>query len=80
MNKISYRMIFEGAFDNALSEAVFFSTLSDTDLRRGLLHDRRMMLLRMIYMAYEMDIITYAEDRYLRRAINAIFANSIYGV
>ena len=73
MNKNSYRIIFEGAFDNALQESVPFWDLTDPDLRWALMYDRRMMLLRMIYMAYEMDIITYAEDRYLRRAINAIF-------
>lgn len=80
MNKNFYRMIFEGAFDNALQEAAPFWELTDPDLKWAFMHDRRMMLLRMIYMAYEMNIITTAEDRYLRRAINAIFANSIYGV
>lgn len=73
MNKNFYRMIFEGAFDNALQEAAYFWKMTNSDFRWALMHDRRMMLLRMTYMAFEMDIITYAEDRYLRRAINTIF-------
>lgn len=75
MNKMSYRIIFEGAFDNALQEAAPFWEMTDTDLRWALMYDRYTMLLRMIYMAYEMDIITYAEDRYLRRAIKTIFGD-----
>lgn len=75
MNKNFYRMIFEGAFDNALQESAPFWDMTDTDLRWALMYDRYTMLLRMIYMAYEMDIITYAEDRYLRRAIKTIFGD-----
>lgn len=72
MNKMSYRIIFEGAFDNAIRETVSYIDLPQSDIRWAIIHDRRTMLFRMLIMAFEMDIITYAEEQYLKRAIKTM--------
>ena len=73
MIKDAYRHIFEGAFDNALYNAIRFSSCA---LRRErLLIDatQHVMLFRMLNMAFEMDIVTWDEEQYLKGAIKAIF-------
>ena len=74
MRKDLYRIIFEGAFDNALYSAIGFISCST------LLNDRSLVcsayhvsLYRMLNMAYEMDIVTWEEERYLKTAIQEIF-------
>ena len=74
MRKESYRIIFEGAFDNALYHAIVFNscaTLSNDSSLIGA--TQHVLLFRMLIMAYEMDIVTWEEEQYLKNAIKAIF-------
>ena len=74
MSKDLYRIIFEGAFDNALYSAIGFiscaTLLNDRSLVCSAYH---VSLYRMLNMAYEMDIVTWEEERYLKTAIQEIF-------
>ena len=72
MNKKFYRMIFEGSFDNALIEAIRISSIDDSDITWGIAFGSRNMLFRMIWTAYDMDIITYSEAIFLRNVVKAI--------
>lgn len=73
MRKNSYRIIFEGAFDNALYSALQFSGCADRLNRELIYAVQHVMLFRMLNMAYEMDIVTWEEKQWLKDAIKAIF-------
>lgn len=72
MDKKFYRTIFEGAFDNALIETIMICGSDDADITWGIKFGRRDMFLRMLWMAYDMGIITLYEETWLRRAVKAI--------
>lgn len=73
MKKDAYRRIFEGAFDNALYGALSFSACADRVNRSLINATQHVMLYRMLAMAFEMDIVTWDEEQYLKGAIKAIF-------
>lgn len=74
MRKQSYRIIFEGAFDNALYHAIIFNSCAKLSNDASLLAaTQHVLLFRMLIMAYEMDILTREEEQYLKKAIKAIF-------
>ena len=73
MRKDSYRIIFEGAFDNYLLDAIRLSKCTWDEIRPFTNAVQHAGLYRMAIMAYEMDIISYDEECYLRDAIEAIF-------
>lgn len=74
MRKDSYRLIFEGAFDNAISCAIDLNNSAKLYNDRALVGaTQHVLLYRMLIMAYEMDIVTYEEKEYLRNALKAIF-------
>lgn len=74
MRKDSYRIIFEGSFDNALYHAISFNSSASLLGERELFNTTQYLLLfRMLIMAYEMDIVTWEEEQYLKKAIEAIF-------
>ena len=74
MRKDSYRIIFEGSFDNALYHAIAFNSSASLLGERELFSTTQYLLLfRMLIMAYEMDIVTWEEEQYLKKAIEAIF-------
>ena len=74
MRKDSYRIIFEGAFDNALYHAISFNSCATLLADRSLIGaTQHVLLFRMLIMAYEMDIVTWEEEQYLKKAIKAIF-------
>ena len=74
MSKDSYRIIFEGTFDNALYDAIQFLSCATLVNERSLLCSAyHVSLYRMLNMAYEMDVVTWEEERYLKTAIQEIF-------
>lgn len=73
MNKDAYRLIFEGAFDNALYSAIEFSGCAYRLNRQLIYAVQHVMLFRMLNMAYEMKIVTWEEKQWLKVAIKAIF-------
>lgn len=74
MSKDSYRIIFEGTFDNALYDAIVFLSCGTLLRERQLLCSAyHVSLYRMLNMAYEMDIVTWEEEQYLKTAIQEIF-------
>ena len=74
MRKESYRIIFEGAFDNALYNAITFNSCARLSNDRLLIGaTQHVLLFRMLNMAYEMDIVNWDEKQYLKSALEAIF-------
>lgn len=74
MRKDSYRIIFEGSFDNALYHAILFNSSASLLGERELFsRTQHLLLFRMLIMAYEMDIVTWEEEQFLKKAIEAIF-------
>lgn len=76
MRKDAYRMIFEGAFDNAICCAIDLNNCAKLYNDKALVGaTQHVLLYRMLIMAYEMDIVTYEEKEYLRNALKAIFVD-----
>lgn len=74
MRKDRYRIIFEGAFDNALYDVITFNSCARLLTNRLLIGAaQHVLLFHMLNMAYEMDIVNWDEKQYLKSALKAIF-------
>ena len=75
MHKDSYRIIFEGHFDNAVTDSLVLVKARKPQQKFYMSYMAISLLANEINTAYTMDIISFEESRFLKRAICAIFSD-----